>query len=256
MCTHKLRDHVERFVHDEIAMRVGHIVVQYLFYIYTKRNNLKFLQTILFLLTFTAAEKIFAQTPAQFTKTDSASVAQQKQRLAFLNLSASDSIADIGTSTGYSLIPIANAYPKLHFTVQDIDSTTCNPKKFLTQIKRFGNLSTIDQFSFCYGTEKSSNLPSNRFTKVLITDVIHELTYRTEMLEDLKRILAPNGSLFVEEILVHKAVKKDRICNYPFLTEPAFKNLFTENQFQIIKEELIFDTGKNRYIKIFEIKPI
>ena len=78
------------------------------------------------------------------------------------------------------------------------------------------------------------------------------MTYKTEILNDIKRILQKNGSIFIEEILVHKPVKKDRICNYPFLTEVEFKKLMTDNNFLIKRESITFDTGNNKYIKIFE----
>ena len=82
--------------------------------------------------------------------------------------------------------------------------------------------------------------------------MIHEFSDRNSMLQDVKRILTKNGSVFIEEILVHKPIKKDRICNFPFFTEDAFKVLMMENKFTLIKEKVTFDTGNNRYIKMFE----
>ena len=85
-----------------------------------------------------------------------------------------------------------------------------------------------------------------------MTGVVHEFSDKNIMLQDVKRILTKNGSVFIEEVLVHKSIKKDRICNYPFFTENEFKALMMENKFTLLKEKITFDTGVNRYIKIFE----
>ncbi len=195
----------------------------------------------------------FGQGPAS-NKKNTDSLTNQKFRLVneFLNLSPKDVIADIGTGAGYSLIPIANGCGDCKFVVEDIDSLTCNKETLSKKITKTGNKTSIENFSFYYGTEKTTNLPSSTYNKVLIFDVIHEMTYRKEMLNDIKRILQPDGSVFIEEILVNKKVKKDRICNYPFLTEMEFKKLLAENDLLIIKEATTFDSGNNRYIKIFE----
>jgi ubiquinone/menaquinone biosynthesis C-methylase UbiE len=174
---------------------------------------------------------------------------------AFLNLTADDSIADIGTGTGYSLVPIASACPTCRFMVEDIDSNSCNKKALSNRINKTGNRTNIDNFTFRYGNEKSTGLADSAFNKVLIFDVIHEITYKTEMLADIKRILKKGGSVFIEEILVHNKVKKDKVCNYPFLTETEFKQLLAGNDFPIKREQVTFDRGNNRYIKIFECIP-
>ncbi len=212
------------------------------------------MKQLIFLPFWFAATLSFGQSLNK-QKRDSLTVAKFNAINKFLNLSPSDSIADIGTGAGYSLIPIANNCPQCKFVVQDIDSTTCNKKTLAKKINKSGNKISIENFSFYYGTEKTTNLPSAKFNKVLIFDVVHEMTYKTEMLADIKRILLQNGSIFIEEILVHKPVKKERVCNYPFLTEAAFKKILDDNKFIIKKERITFDTGNNRYIKIFECVP-
>ncbi len=172
----------------------------------------------------------------------------------FLDLKESDNIADIGTGAGYSLVPIASKYPHITFTVEDLDSTILNKEKLLKQIKIRGQNANIEQFKIVYGTEKSTNLPSASFNKVILTDVIHELAYKEPMLEEIKRILQKDGSIFIEEIFVYKPGKKERGCDYPFLTEEAFKTLMINNHFIMIREATTFNTGKKKYQKIFEYK--
>ena len=208
-----------------------------------KKTTLFLLIIQIFLLQNICAQKI---------NTDSLTTEKLNTILQFLNLSSTDKVADIGTSSGYSLIPIANKYPDIIFTVEDIDSNALNRKKLLKQIKRFGGIAKIEQFKIVNGTETNTNLPTASFNKILMTGVVHEFSDKEIMLQDVKRILTKNGSVFIEEVLVHKAIKKDRICNYPFFTEDAFKTLMMENNFILLKEKITFDTGVNRYIKIFE----
>ena len=210
------------------------------------------MKQLIFLPFLLASTFSFGQSLSNKQKRDSLSTAKFNAVNTFLGLAPSDSIADIGTGAGYSLIPIANNCPECKFTVEDIDSSTCNTRSLAKRINNTGNKTRIENFAFHYGTTKATNLPSSKFNKVLIFDVIHEMTYKNEMLKDIKRILQKNGSIFIEEILVHKSVKKDRICNYPFLTEVEFKKLMTDNNFLIKRESLTFDTGNNKYIKIFE----
>jgi ubiquinone/menaquinone biosynthesis C-methylase UbiE len=170
----------------------------------------------------------------------------------FLSLTNKDVVADVGTGSGYSLVPIAGANPNIIFTVEDIDSSTLNRKKLLAQIKRFGNKANIEQFKIVYGSSTSTNLPTASFTKVLMFDVVHEMSDRQIMLNDIKRILQKGGSLFIEEVLVYKPGKKERHCNYPFFTEAAFKQLMLDNKFILIKEKISLDTGHRKYMKLFE----
>jgi ubiquinone/menaquinone biosynthesis C-methylase UbiE len=189
---------------------------------------------------------------SQIKNLDSSLISKNKLVNDFLSLTDKDAVADIGTSSGYSLVPIAGANPNIIFTVEDIDSATLNRKKLIAQIKRFGNKANINQFNIVYGTETSTNLPAAIFTKVLLFDVVHEMSDRQTMLHDIKRILQKGGSLFIEEVLVYKPAKKERHCNYPFFTEAAFKQLMLENEFILKKEKISLDTGHRKYMKLFE----
>jgi ubiquinone/menaquinone biosynthesis C-methylase UbiE len=188
---------------------------------------------------------------AQKTNWDSLSKVKIEKTLAFLNLKEIDNIADIGTGNGYSLVPIAGTNPLLKFTVEDIDSNSLNVKKIEKQIKRNGNKASIGQFKIVYGSEVSTNLPTASFNKVLLFDVIHELSSKKEMFDELKRILQKGGSIFIEEILVKKPQKKDRGCDYPFYTEDGFKQLMYSFGFILKKEEITLET-KNKFMKLFE----
>jgi cyclopropane fatty-acyl-phospholipid synthase-like methyltransferase len=195
--------------------------------------------------------------PAFSKKTgDSSRVATLQKILDFINISMHDTVADIGTGAGYNLVPIANAYPAMHFTAEDIDSNYCNRTKLFQQIRITGYQTRIENFDIHYGTETSTLLPPAAYSKVLAFDVLHEMSAKPSMLADIRRILQPGGAMYIEEILVHKKAKKERACNYPYLTEQELKKILEDNHYVVNKQQLVFDSGHNKYIKIFECMPM
>ncbi len=206
--------------------------------------------TILFLTLLTVSN---GQTDHSQRKSADSIIAERQNLLFnFLNISLQDKVADIGTGDGFNLIPIANRYPTLTFTAEDIDSKYCNKELLAKRIKKSGDITKIENINIQIGTEKTTNLPTNSFNKVLLFDVVHEMTFKPEMLADIKRILTKGGNMYIQEILVHKKVKKDKVCNYPYLTGDALKVLLQDNKITINKEQMFFDTGHNKYIKLFE----
>jgi ubiquinone/menaquinone biosynthesis C-methylase UbiE len=214
---------------------------------------MKYLFFLLLLAIYTGS---FSQTAGgKKQQQDSLSGLMHKRATGFLHISLQDSIADIGTGSGANLIAIANEYPTLHFTAEDIDSNFCNKALLLKKIIQTGSKTSIENFTIQYGTVTATHLPAAGFSKVLAFDVLHEMTYKPAMLTDIKRILQAGGALYIQEILVHKKVKKDRVCNYPYLTETELKGILAENKYTITREEIAFDTGNNKYIKLFECVP-
>lgn len=187
---------------------------------------------------------------------DSLSGLMQKTVTGFLHISLKDSIADIGTGSGANLIAIANEYPSLHFTAEDIDSNFCSKQLLLKKIRKTGNKTSIENFTIQYGTVTTTLLPDTGFSKVLAFDVLHEMTWKPAMLADIRRILKAGGALYIQEILVHKKVKKDRVCHYSYLTEPELIKILAENKYEIKRAQIAFDTGDNKYIKLFECVPL
>jgi ubiquinone/menaquinone biosynthesis C-methylase UbiE len=208
------------------------------------------------LLLIFVAVSVNGQPAVSKKKGDSSLDSTRKIILNFINISMEDTIADIGTGAGYNLVPIANAYPAMHFTAEDIDSNYCNRKKLLQQIRVSGTNTRIENFDIRYGTETSTLLPPAAYSKVLAFDVLHEMSAKPLMLADITRILQPGGAVYIEEILVHKKTRKERACNYPYLTEQEFRKILEDNHYLVKKEQLVFDSGHNKYIRIFECVPV
>ena len=173
-----------------------------------------------------------------------------KITLRFLNLKPQDSIADIGSGSGTTILRLAQSCENCFFTVEDIDSNLCSIERYSKEFKKSGV--DISHFTFHIGNENSTTLPDKNYDKVLMFDVMHELSNKKGMLGDIKRILRPEGSLFIEEILVQRKVKKDKGCSYTYLKEEEFKQILKENGWAIKREDYTYKSTQNRYIKIFE----
>lgn len=210
----------------------------------------------IFFLILPICTGIFSQAQRLSKKVNEETAASQTLRitLEFLQLAPGDQIADIGSGAGYALVHIANRCPSCTFDAEDIDSLRCNRATFEQRIRESGNLTSIDHFRFTIGNDSSTTLPGRQFNKVLIFDTIHEISKRDLMLSDIKRILADSGSIYIREILVHRPQKKDRVCSFPFLTEEAFKSLLSRNGLALVKEQICYDDGSNRYIKLFQCR--
>jgi ubiquinone/menaquinone biosynthesis C-methylase UbiE len=203
---------------------------------------------------------IFVNSNAQNSKNKKEQIEQKRQILksglmSFYNFNSNDVIADIGSGDGKNIILIASFYPTNKFTIEDIDKETCNAQNFKKAIVQTGHKVNIENFKFCYGTEKSTRLPSNTYTKVLVNDLVHELTYSTEMLADLNRILKSDGRLMVSEIVVIKKAPKEKGCNFPYMTESELKSTLTKNKFSIADEKQFVQLSNNKYILLLTCKP-
>ena len=188
-------------------------------------------------------------------KFDTSYLIQQTVVYSFLGLNKNDKVADIGTGIGFSLVPIAGENPKLIFDAEDISKKFFNRRRIKKMIKLFGSKADIGQFRFNYGTDTSTGLPSATYNKVLMFDVLHEITFKDKMLKDIRRILSDSGSIFFGEIMVRETQKKDIQCSYPYLREDELKSIMAENHFTLKKEQVAADPGKNRYFKLFEYIP-
>lgn len=175
--------------------------------------------------------------------------------VSMLQLTAQDTIVDIGSGNGKNLINLTKYFPPLRYHVEEIDSTTCNRKALQKMIKALQATIAIDSFTFHYGTPTATLLPKQYFTKVLMIAVLHEFDSRDTMLADIKSILRPGGSIFLEEPLTQQPRPVEKGCRNPYLTEAAFRELLQRNGIEIIQEKLIPDAGDGkRYRKFFQCR--
>lgn len=110
-----------------------------------------------------------------------------------MDISSTDTIADIGAGSGYHVFKMSAIASKglvYAVDIQDEMLTAIGDKK----VKK--NLTNI---ALVKGGEKRVNLPENSLDKVLMVDVYHEFSFPKEMIASIKQALRPNGKLFLIE---------------------------------------------------------
>jgi ubiquinone/menaquinone biosynthesis C-methylase UbiE len=153
-----------------------------------------------------------------------------------------ETIADIGTGSGYFEIVLSRFCDDLQVYAVEIDSVSVG--HLTTQLKF---LDLNDERNITYntvlGNAKSSLLPSNSFDKVIIRNTFHHFTYPIEMIEDCKRIMKKNAKLFIVDILVDE-IDRSPACML-HLPRRVFLNYLTNNGFVLTKEtNLEYDNFK------------
>jgi ubiquinone/menaquinone biosynthesis C-methylase UbiE len=130
-----------------------------------------------------------------------------------LAFQAGDTIASIGTSNGWFEAALSAYYNDLTFYIEDIDSFCLNRQNLDNQLNLYSSMKAsqiTNKFFLVHGTDSSTNLPKNKFKKILLNDVFHHFTSKKRMLQELFAIALPSGELLVIEPIGTPTNK----CNY------------------------------------------
>lgn len=157
-----------------------------------------------------------------------------QEQFEFLQLQEKDTIVDIGAASGwyegaYSAIsPLSN----IHFILMDIDSSCLNQRKVDNMIKHYSGLKgspITNSFELVLNTADSLNLPSGKFKKVWLMNVLHEIPDKKKMIRDIHEILQPGGELILLEYIPKNSGDLHGGCKKPLLGLEEWKALI-ENQ--------------------------
>jgi Methyltransferase domain len=184
-----------------------------------------------------------------FTK-DSIAI-KYKNELDFLALKPNDTIADIGSFDGY--------YPALYSIFTDSISFYLNDityegfKNFKTikalcDAKR--NKNQTNTFKIAIGNEENTNLPNDFFNKIIIRDVLHHCKNMSKILDDVKRLMKRETTLFLFEPIKLGNEMDENLCTHA-MTRDAFLELMNTHNF-ILKKEIALD--ENHHWFMFKIR--
>lgn len=122
---------------------------------------------------------------------------EQEERTALLlknmDISATDTIADIGAGSGYHTFAMAAMVPEGQIYAVDLQ-----PQMLAAMDSKKKDIG-VENISLVQGSEKSVNLPKNGVDKVLLVDVYHEFSFPYEMMLSIKEALAPEGKVYLIE---------------------------------------------------------
>ena len=159
-----------------------------------------------------------------------------------LDFKQGNKIADVGAQHGTHAVELLYRFDSVEIYTEDIDTSHISNYK-ISELKNY--YSKLDSkilnhpIYFYKGNEQKTFLPENYFDAILLTDVLHEVKFKTEFLNDLKTKIRSNGCVYVFEILATKTGKKFDDCGNDYLQSKSILELFQSTGFAFKKRFVI-----------------
>lgn len=113
-----------------------------------------------------------------------------------------DVVADIGAASGWLDGVFSVLSDEVTYYIQDIDTNILNQEEFDKVVSYYSKEKSTPQtnkFYFVIGSESSTNLPDNYFTKVIINNTFHEIDNIDTLIQDMDRKLMKGGKIIIHE---------------------------------------------------------
>ncbi|HLP11389.1 MAG TPA: methyltransferase domain-containing protein [Flavobacteriales bacterium] len=160
-----------------------------------------------------------------------------KYDLDFIKPAKGDTIADLGTYDGL--------YPAMYSVFSDsvtfyLEDVNTRPLFFLDSLKMLcasiSNKQITNTFLMFEGTQTYTNLPAQKFDKVILRDVVHHCQSSADILAEACRILAPGGKLILFEPVVPAKGKNEKLCVGAF-TMKQLMALTKEQDLKLVRKK-------------------
>jgi ubiquinone/menaquinone biosynthesis C-methylase UbiE len=159
----------------------------------------------------------------------------------YLDLNKGDTLADIGSGFGYTMVRLGHYLPDVTFYEEDILIPPFPKLFYKSAIKKSCSSVDIHAFKFFEGTKTTTKFKNQSFNKVLIALSVHEFAYKEKMMLDVKRIMRKNARLYVLETFFKKEAPKEKNCKLPFMLKPDFLTLMANSGFELVREIPVAD---------------
>jgi ubiquinone/menaquinone biosynthesis C-methylase UbiE len=135
----------------------------------------------------------------------------------FMSLKQGSLVASIGAKSGWFEAAASIYHDSLTFYLEDISAECLNKatvKATINQYAKIKKKSIENKFELVIGSDSATSLPIQLFDHVLMNTSYHHFSKKKQMLEDVKRILKPDGFVYVFEIIIFEKDKKKHPCAY------------------------------------------
>ena len=154
-------------------------------------------------------------------------------------------IVDIGAGRMRWSLNYANRHPNNHFYFEDIDSSRCNKIQMDSTIikNEFFNVNP-QNIDLVIGTENSTTLPANTIDVAILQSTLHLIWNNQLMVDDIKRILRPNGRFYIIEKFAENENSGHEPCTIPYMSMDEMNQFIVAQKLYIRKEwQIIYDQG-------------
>lgn len=176
----------------------------------------KSLHTLLFVLMFSGCA-FFKNAKLCYTS-QVVTEEQLKQRAEeFYRFKKEETVVSIGAEDCNNEAVYGMLTDSVNFFVENIDSAYLNKKvlnESIAYYEKKWNRKNNSHYTIVIGNVSGTQLPAAFADKIIIENTFHEFSLPEEMLNDCHRILKPDGTLFIAEILaspdhtLHSGCKK------------------------------------------------
>jgi hypothetical protein len=160
---------------------------------------------------------------------------QKEAEIRFLDLHPGETVASVGAQCAHWEAVIAALSDRVHFYLEDIDSTYFNQRQVGFAWHYYDSLRgapMTSTYTLVLGNEQATLLPDSSFDKILIINSLHEFTNRDGMLQDILLKLRKGGVLYIDEPVPKKSGELHGGCHKPMITESEMAELLERNGFK------------------------
>jgi len=167
-------------------------------------------------------------------------------------------IADIGAGNGYIEAMLSIYHDSLTFYIQDIDSSVCNQNNINETVDFYQKVNDrpfTNKFIVVNGTDTRTNLPDNKFDKILMLDTYQYLKKPKEFIKDVREKLKDEGLFYVINPNIN--YERKRIINNEWNRSPIEKEIsdIIDCGFELIRVSRNYNSPYLPFKMVFKKNP-
>ncbi len=168
-------------------------------------------------------------------------------------------IADIGAANGYLEAMLSLYNDSLTFYIQDIDTFYCNQNKINEVVDFYQKVNGkpfTNKFIAITGTDTKTNLPNNKFDKILMLWTYPYFKKPKGFIKDVRKKLKTQGLLYVINPFPEYEYGKSVFAKYGWNASPIEKQIsdIIDCDFELIRISRNYNGPGRPYIMVFKKK--
>ncbi|MDQ1088070.1 GNAT family N-acetyltransferase [Siphonobacter sp. SORGH_AS_1065] len=158
------------------------------------------------------------------------------QFLETFNFQPNEKIGSLGCGGGIWEIGLGVLLGNLNFVLMDINPEILNEEEVQAAVgyweKHYSKLNT-SRFQVIINTPQKIPLPDQSLDKLILSNAFHEFSEQAAMLQEIRRVMKENGSVFVEEQIAQFSGERHEGCGKPLFTASELKQVFEKAGFTL-----------------------
>lgn len=176
----------------------------------------------------------------------------------FFNVSEGDTIVDVGAASGWIEGAFAAVTPlrSVHFILLDIDTGCLNARMIGNMQRAYAAVRGEPlpcSFQWVRNSPDSLHLPLNRFRKLWLINVLHEVPEPARLVQQVAAVLQSGGEVVVEEMMPKTKGQLHGGCHKPLMQPDELETVFTANGF-LLAERKLFRPNRRQELQLLRFR--